>query len=246
MPRHSTYTGMLMFQAQGPRDHMEDAAWVGTAFGAQRLVVADGMGGHGDGDLASAAVVELCRNDVSLDEIQTDALRCVVAAAGRRAGTTLSVVEARDGVLHWLHVGDSALWLVQRHERRATIRRLTANQSLFGQLRAAGQPGFKRQQHMLMSCLCGDAHEPPTWDSGSTPIPPGRVWVFGTTDGFHEAVSDEIDDDGLTGGEPDPERLLAALREVAFGDERGQVVTDQHAEVTHDNATVVGLRLDPR
>lgn len=232
-----------LFKAQGPRDRMEDAAWVGLAFGARRLVVADGMGGHSNGNLASAAVVELCRNDVSLTEIKTGALACVVEAAGHRAGTTLSVVEARDGALHWLHVGDSALWLVQRHEQKTTIRRLTSNQSLFGQLRAAGSPAFKRHQHTLMSCLCGDAYEPPTWDSGSTPIPPGRVWVFGTTDGFHEAVSDEISDDGLTGGEPEPERLLAALRDVAFGDERGQVIADQHAETTHDNATVAGLRL---
>lgn len=85
------------------------------------FVVADGMGGHAAGDLASAAAVEALRGLASSDVVEVEAVQEALTAAQagvrqidggeRGAGTTLAGVVAveQDGTPYWLvvNVGDS-------------------------------------------------------------------------------------------------------------------------------------------
>lgn len=103
------------------------------------VAVADGMGGHDDGEVASAAAVQamsgLYREPVPADP--TRALRDWVLDAHRRLhaealvngpvkmGTTLTVAWIVGDRLHWAQVGDSRLY----HWRRGQLVRVTHDQT---------------------------------------------------------------------------------------------------------------------
>lgn len=112
-------------QGVGQRERQEDSfAILGAADPAERgifALVADGMGGMADGKQASQWAAEcflqLFREREG-EEIPGWFYRSVHAVSdsvyqrfGGRSGTTLVCVLIRDGCLHWLSVGDSAIYL---------------------------------------------------------------------------------------------------------------------------------------
>lgn len=232
---------------QGPRPSLEDCAWTN---GDDRLIVADGMGGHYNGDLAATAVVELFSADAppTLDTVKATAVEAVRDAAGRGSGTTLSaaVVDYAAGTLAYLHVGDSALWLISGED----ITRLTKDQSMWGAIVASGTPPAevsRYQKSMLLSCVyaaCnpGDA-TPASWDEGVVQLPTSSpAYLVGTTDGFHEAFEGE---DGAVDPAALRHALLALISMAQRGDKEGAYASwlSSAAEKTGDNATVVWMSL---
>jgi len=110
------------------REHNEDALLVDER--ADLYAVADGLGGHQAGEVASALAVETLRLLVtreSLDESDPgqllghalrDAHRCILDAARddperEGMGTTAVAVHLRDGEAWVAHVGDSRAYLVR-------------------------------------------------------------------------------------------------------------------------------------
>jgi protein phosphatase len=110
-------------------------------------LVADGMGGHTAGQLASrlatAGTVEALRKVAGTDASLTEKLRYCVAAANRSVfdtaqakpelagmGTTLVAVLAGTGRVALAHVGDSRAYLI----RAGRIRQLTDDHSLVAEL----------------------------------------------------------------------------------------------------------------
>jgi serine/threonine protein phosphatase PrpC len=114
------------------------------------FVVADGMGGLDDGDLASRLAVESIRDSYYAQEGPSaldKALRSGVLFANRTVlrqgqrrgslrgmGTTLTALVVRDSTAYLAHVGDSRAYLV--NGRR--IRQLTADHSRVGDLLQRG------------------------------------------------------------------------------------------------------------
>lgn len=113
--------------------------------GSALLAVADGMGGHADGDVASATAIEglLCgmqhaastapgafalRNAVRLAHDRV-CLRAGGTTSASRMGTTLTAVHVRGRHAHIAQVGDSRAYLL----RRGRAERLTRDQS-YGEL----------------------------------------------------------------------------------------------------------------
>lgn len=84
-------------------------------------VLADGMGGLSGGRAASQiAVEELCQafragsgEDIPafLERAARNASRAVFDACGGQSGSTLLAAHWKDGLLHWVSVGDSAIFL---------------------------------------------------------------------------------------------------------------------------------------
>jgi len=137
-------------QITGTRDYQEDMLAVQELAADGRadellLVLADGMGGHAGGAVASRQVVEhFCaayvnspdRNssgDIpkalrsSLD-VANEALANTVAETPklRGMGTTLIGCVIRGGCLYWISVGDSPLWVC----REGVLQRLNADHSM--------------------------------------------------------------------------------------------------------------------
>jgi protein phosphatase len=144
---------------------------------AKLLVVADGLGGHRGGDVASAlavdAMVECVLDDIPWvaatpspdvppDEALAPFRRAVaccearVRAAenggpGRRMATTLTVGLLTGHVLEVAHAGDSRCYVL----RRGTLTRITHDHTLFEMLRAQGVQAIGHR-HVLYNAIGAD------------------------------------------------------------------------------------------
>ena len=117
-------------QGQGERERQEDSFAIANAAGlelqrAQGLLalVADGMGGMEDGKAASQWTAERFLQlfqEREREDIPSWFYRSAHAVSdsvfqsfGGRSGTTLVAVHIREGLLHWLSVGDSGIFLMR-------------------------------------------------------------------------------------------------------------------------------------
>jgi protein phosphatase len=122
-------------------------------FGTTVFAVADGMGGHQAGEVASEEALKPVENldgRTYPDEADaTEALRSAIEAANRSVveqaqsdpalsgmGTTLTATMVRDGSLHLAHVGDSRAYLLRGRDE---ITQLTTDHTLVEQLVQEGR-----------------------------------------------------------------------------------------------------------
>lgn len=171
-PRYDVASGI----AQGGRDYQEDAIVTDFPFGMDSgvAVLADGMGGHEAGDVASKLVVtevystlKFGSADFSVDEIH---LPQILARATQRANTAVTeyvqdIPEARgmgatllatvlvENRLYWMSVGDSPLYLL----RNGKLRQLNEDHSLAPQIDFMVQRGLMSEadarNHPDRNCL---------------------------------------------------------------------------------------------
>ncbi|MHB1125983.1 MAG: Stp1/IreP family PP2C-type Ser/Thr phosphatase [Bacillota bacterium] len=134
------------------------------------IVVADGMGGHRAGEVASRQAVELVRDHLRRTLSQSDPLECLLQAVGEAnriiynqsianpelegMGTTLTAGLVVDGVLYVAHVGDSRAYLLR--EQGGWM--ITVDHSLVGELVRSGsltenEALVHPQRHMLTRAL---------------------------------------------------------------------------------------------
>ncbi len=197
----------------GCREKQEDSYRVKYFPDGLLVVVADGMGGHHFGEVASAEAVcafedsfaESASAEQPVAERLMAALHAANDAVGRafsdsckRGGTTLVAAFMGQGVIRWVSVGDSPLLLW----RGGRLLRLNADHSLRAILMdyvSAGTMSHSeamQRGHQLRSALCGG--EMSLVDSPATPQPllPGdRIIV--ATDGVDDllltpVLSDEV------------------------------------------------------
>lgn len=129
------------------RPNNEDAFGVWPHQGL--LIVADGMGGHEAGEVASHQAVETIRRELtaehSADESPRERLRQAVERAnseilelarvrGNNMGTTVTVAQLDGGRIHVAQVGDSRAYLL----RAGALMQLTQDHSLVQELVTAG------------------------------------------------------------------------------------------------------------
>ncbi len=180
-------------QITGRRDYQEDSFGLlderdlGLDHGEHAvLLVADGMGGHVGGAIASDL---LCKTFIEaysrssgpiVERLRTclDEANAAIAAAvaenpalDSMGSTLVAAVVASDG-LHWISVGDSPLWLF----REGQLERLNADHSMtpvLAEFVAAGrmtaeQAARHSSRHSLRSVVMGD--EMPLIDVSSRPV----------------------------------------------------------------------------
>lgn len=167
-------------QIDGARDYQEDAFLI-THLGdadadsaGSMVIVADGMGGHAAGNVASNMAVQTFNRHLSKnfpnENISSVLYEAVLQANGsitatvsetaalKGMGCTLVACVLERGQLRWVSVGDSHLYLL----RSGTLTKKNADHSYGGfldRMAEAGTPveaeaGFSR--NMLMSALTGD------------------------------------------------------------------------------------------
>jgi serine/threonine protein phosphatase PrpC len=158
--------------AQGSRHNQEDSlGFRYYADGALLAVLADGMGGHAGGEVASELAVKVFGEvfpqvSGTIPERLTQALRSTNQQLCRRAetsrdlqtmGSTLVAVYAQAESIHWLSVGDSLLYRMSASQ----LQKLNASHTLgerFRQLLEQGQVSQKEydtleKPHALTSAL---------------------------------------------------------------------------------------------
>ncbi len=168
-------------------------------------VVADGMGGHAGGQVASRLAAEIVR-DVYLESAadpESALLEAFQAAHQairhgaadrpelRGMGTTCTACVILDNRLYFAHVGDTRLYRI----RSSTIARLTQDQSYVNRLVAAGllQPHEAENhpdRHILTAALGADSGVHVEVPEAPLTLEPEDVLLL-CTDGLHGLVSDE-------------------------------------------------------
>ena len=131
----------------------EDSYYLPTA-GEQFCAVADGMGGHNAGEVASAIAVEVYAKHMRehVGKAMPDTLKVAVERANSAVfresrkdeaksgmGTTFSALAAQDGRAYIAHVGDSRIYLI----RRGAIMQLTMDHTLVEEMVLKGMITMK-------------------------------------------------------------------------------------------------------
>lgn len=135
-------------QHQGARPYQEDSwALKRLADGTLLAVLADGMGGHAGGAVASRVVVDTAVASVEKGVSLGAALQAANRAVGARAagdrnlanmGATFVGVTVTDDEMRWVSIGDSPLYLVAGGK----IERLNADHSMAPQIEALAARGL--------------------------------------------------------------------------------------------------------
>jgi serine/threonine protein phosphatase PrpC len=215
--------------------------------GAALYAVADGLGGHAAGNLASELAVATLRDAVpaliarrvppreALVRAlrQANALIRERAAAPERSGMattcTAVVVDGREGVV--AHVGDSRAYLIRGLE----VRQLTADHSLVAELVRQGglaphDAGTHAQRHVLTRAL--GTEDDVQADVIAVPLRAGDIIVL-SSDGLHAPVA--------------PEEMAAVIRGTPDLAEACRILAGlANARGGLDNASAVVVRLRPR
>ena len=251
---------MLHYEAaiatsQGARKYQEDAAafWPAAKAPVPLIaVLADGMGGHAGGAIASRLVCETfidrCvaaagetseRLVAALDAANRsieDAVRGQPALSGM-GSTLIGAVFGADG-LEWISVGDSPLYLYRREE----IALLNEDHSLapaLDELAAKGEISADQarndpRRHMLRSAVTGEELELVDLSAKVLAIEPGD-YVILASDGIHALnpaeISRVVSGYANDGADAVAKAVIRAVLDVK--------------EAHQDNVTVVAVRLSP-
>ena len=204
------------------------------------VLVADGMGGHEAGDVASttaADVVAQAYYDApgtpteALDHAFTTANARIHAAAGlpgrEGMGTTCTALVLRGNEAFWAHVGDSRLYRF-RHDR---IDRLTTDHSMVEEMVADGLLTPEEARHhdarnVITRALGIRAEIAPALD-GPLAIDPDDVFVL-MSDGLYDLVEDD--------------EIGHALRDGSVHAAATALVETAKARGGYDNVTVAVVR----
>ena len=203
------------------------------------VAVADGMGGHAHGDVASTiAILELTNAMRRLSGRSPDRVRRAVeqahqavreAAAGRtgfaRMGTTLTAIHIDGKHAHIGHVGDSRAYLV----RAGKITRLTFDQTMTALMIEAGlmneaEAEHSQWAHQLAQAI-GQVERRLTVATSTLDLRQGDVFVV-CSDGLTNLVHDEEIEEAVRDGGPFEETARSLVDLANF---RGGI----------DNCTVV-------
>ncbi len=225
------------------RTNNEDAYLVDAQLGL--LIVADGMGGHVGGEVASALAAETIAAVVKerlsgaedpgqIGQLLREAIQtahaevCARAAANpalHEMGTTVVVALCQGDTVHIAHVGDSRAYRLHRGD----VQQLTEDHSVVAQLIKAGQLTPKEARHyplrhQITRCLGGpDTAQPDlqclTWERGDS--------LLLCSDGLTNMVDDRNIRKLLLKGGEDVQASCEALVELA------------NASGGQDNTTVI-------
>ncbi len=170
------------------------------------MLVADGMGGHSAGEVASAIAAEVVRRCVfELEGGAADVLATAFTAANQAIfdygtshpecagmGTTCTALAIRDDSIFLAHVGDSRAYLL----RGGALRQLSEDQTLVAKMVREGAmtaEEAKTSEHsnvILQALGTSPQIAPELWREGVA-LAPGDTLIV-SSDGLHGLVEDDV------------------------------------------------------
>jgi serine/threonine protein phosphatase PrpC len=232
------------------RERNEDYAWVDNKIGL--YIVADGMGGHEAGEVASQlaattvgeTIVDHMRDitepvsRATIEQIMIEAIEnanktvfdaAKAAEQKRRMGATIVVVLVRLDNAYISHAGDARAYLA----RGATIMQLTEDDSWgakFAAVDAQTQENVKKTRlgHVLTKAVGQEAPVKPSFIEVA--ITPGD-WLLLCSDGLWNMVEDEQTLAELKKASNNPDQAVEAL--VAAANDAGG----------KDNITIIAIKI---
>jgi PPM family protein phosphatase len=227
---------------------------------ATAVVVADGVGGHVGGDVASWTVVRRLLADLAaLDDVRSASISDLaehVAAANaellRRVerdhalagmGTTFTAVVCGEGTVRLLHLGDSRAYLL----RDGTGRRVSRDHSLVQLLLDSGEIQESEavdhpNRNVILRSLTGSPEDPPGLQLREIEARPGDRWLL-ASDGLTDHV-DEARCLELLASAASPGEAADALAAAAADADARDNVTVAVADVVLAAAASEGYRLE--
>jgi len=203
--------------------HHEDAAHHRGSL----ALVADGMGGHAAGEVASALAADVIRRlyydlDGAIPQVLANAFtaanRAILEYAAehpecRGMGTTCTALAIVGSHLYFAHVGDSRLYLV----RGARILRLTRDHSYVGRLVESGivraEDAEKHPQRHILTAALGAGRELAVDGADQILILQEGDDLLLCTDGLWSVVTEEELENAVSGNPP--AECCAALVKLA-------------------------------
>lgn len=214
--------------------------------GSHLFVVADGMGGHAGGDVASAmaiqAIAHIDRPFEAVDEASA-ALEDALLEANKELaetvfehpeltgmGTTVSgIIRVGDQVV-LAHIGDSRIYLFRDGVLSQVTKDHTFVQRLVDSGRITPEEAAVHPRRSVLMRVLGDVDIAPEIDVEVHPTQPGDRWLL-CSDGLSGYVSDE--------------RIAEILTEHTNADDAVRVLVDDSLDAgAPDNVTVVVVGVD--
>jgi serine/threonine protein phosphatase PrpC len=211
-------------QHQGARPYQEDS-WALRTLGDGSLlaVVADGMGGHAGGAVASKLAVEAFVHAVEQGGGLADGLQDANAAVAKGSagkpelsgmGATLVAAQVRGDEVRWISVGDSPFYLLSAGK----LERLNADHSMAPQIDAMVERGMLTAEeaeqhpgrHALREAVMGEPLS--LIDKGSRKVGPDAKLLL-CSDGVHSLSEAEIASSALKAADGLIDAVLAKARE---------------------------------
>ena len=185
------------------RTKNDDSAYAGRHL----AVVADGMGGHAGGDVASAATVldmiHLDRPDYHgdagttlADEIQTanSLLSELVHIDPKLAGmgTTVTALLLAEGKLHFAHIGDSRAYRLRDGAFEQVSVDHTFVQRLIDEGRLRPEEAETHPHKNVLMRVLGDVDASPELDLDTLDVTPGERWLL-CSDGLNYVAAHAVE-----------------------------------------------------
>lgn len=232
------------YSDRGGRSHNEDSSGYATGGDSGIFVVADGLGGHAYGELASACVKETLlggwtpetpdRRSWIEGAIETANKRIMEIAEEKNTILKSTVVAlAIDGTRAiWAHSGDSRLYMFHKGELAA----YTDDHSVAYKKYKAGEIGrddiaTDEDQSSLLRALGGETHYEPVITECGRELTAGDAFIL-CSDGAWEYIKDE--------------EMVTDLLDSDSADKWGKVMLGRvmrRVKGKNDNITLMAIRL---
>lgn len=191
------------------RSNNQDSGYAGASL----FLVADGMGGHAGGDVASAIatnrIKEIDHDYPTAEDAQVALQSALLAANGLLAetvfehpeltgmGTTVSALIRVDGKVALAHIGDSRIYLFRDGELKQVTTDHTFVQRLVDTGRITEEEALTHPRRSVLMRVLGDVDSSPEIDTWTLETMPGDRWLI-CSDGLSGVVKQEAIQNVLT------------------------------------------------